>query len=495
MAPSEGHRSVKAALATVAEALTAHGFAAHAESSGASLTIVSEHCPFGAAAQQYPHVVCAVDRGLIRGLMSGPVRRHAADLRGEPTRRRRPLRRPRLSTDSLVLHARVPRPRVVVSAAPGRARGDAPVPRGAPRRPGPAARRGPRHPGRGRGRARAGRRSCSAPGPARSCSPRAAPRRSTTRSGVACAGPGSAAGVVTTAVEHSSVLDACRREPGELTLVGVDRLGRFDPDEIAAAITDDTALVSVQLANHEVGHAAARRGGLRGGPRARACSSTSTRAPAAGHVPVDFAALGADLLSVTAHKLGGPKGAGALLIRRGPADPAADHRRRAGARAARRAGERARDRRASAPPRPSSIADDRLARRGRPRRGGSPTRSCAASIGDRPRRRAVRRSRRAGARTSSASASRASRPSRSCSRSTSTASRCTPARRARARRSSRRRCSRRWAPTRTARMRVSVGWSSTDADATQLARRAAGYRRARSAPFDRRERPPHPERH
>jgi predicted ArsR family transcriptional regulator len=71
MAPSEGHRSVKVALASVAEALTAHGFAAHAESRGKSLTIVSEHCPFGDAAQQYPHVVCAVDRGLIRGLMSG----------------------------------------------------------------------------------------------------------------------------------------------------------------------------------------------------------------------------------------------------------------------------------------------------------------------------------------------------------------------------------------------------------------------------------------
>jgi predicted ArsR family transcriptional regulator len=67
MAPSEGHRSVKAALSTVAEALTAHGFSAHAE----SMTIVSDHCPFGAAAQQYPHVLCAVDRGLIRGLMSG----------------------------------------------------------------------------------------------------------------------------------------------------------------------------------------------------------------------------------------------------------------------------------------------------------------------------------------------------------------------------------------------------------------------------------------
>ena len=71
IAPSEGHRSVKAALATVADALTAHGFAAHAEQHGDSMTIISEHCPFGDAAQLYPHVVCAVDRGLIRGLMAG----------------------------------------------------------------------------------------------------------------------------------------------------------------------------------------------------------------------------------------------------------------------------------------------------------------------------------------------------------------------------------------------------------------------------------------
>jgi predicted ArsR family transcriptional regulator len=71
MAPREGHRSVKAAVSAVAEALTAHGFAAHAESRGKALTIVSEQCPFGDAAQRYPHVVCAVDRGLIRGLMSG----------------------------------------------------------------------------------------------------------------------------------------------------------------------------------------------------------------------------------------------------------------------------------------------------------------------------------------------------------------------------------------------------------------------------------------
>lgn len=71
MAPAESQRSVKAALASVADALTAHGFAAHAESRGKVLTIVNDHCPFGEAARQFPHVVCAVDRGMIRGLMAG----------------------------------------------------------------------------------------------------------------------------------------------------------------------------------------------------------------------------------------------------------------------------------------------------------------------------------------------------------------------------------------------------------------------------------------
>ena len=65
------HRSVRAALATVADALTAHGFAAHTEQRGRASLIIAEQCPFGEAAQQYPHVVCAVDRGMIRGMLAG----------------------------------------------------------------------------------------------------------------------------------------------------------------------------------------------------------------------------------------------------------------------------------------------------------------------------------------------------------------------------------------------------------------------------------------
>ena len=71
MEPGEGHRSVKAALASVADALTAHGFAAHAESHGNALTLVAEHCPFGDAAAKYPHVLCAVDTGMIKGMLEG----------------------------------------------------------------------------------------------------------------------------------------------------------------------------------------------------------------------------------------------------------------------------------------------------------------------------------------------------------------------------------------------------------------------------------------
>ena len=70
MSPSDGHRSFRAALHAVADALTAHGFAAHAESRGGALAIISEHCPFGDAATQHP-VMCAVDRGIVRGMLGG----------------------------------------------------------------------------------------------------------------------------------------------------------------------------------------------------------------------------------------------------------------------------------------------------------------------------------------------------------------------------------------------------------------------------------------
>ena len=71
MDPNAGHRSVRAAVGAVADALTAHGFAAHTEEHGGELSIVSECCPFGDTATKYPHVVCALDRGMIRGMLAG----------------------------------------------------------------------------------------------------------------------------------------------------------------------------------------------------------------------------------------------------------------------------------------------------------------------------------------------------------------------------------------------------------------------------------------
>jgi cysteine desulfurase len=122
--------------------------------------------------------------------------------------------------------------------------------------------------------------------------------------------------VVTTAVEHSSVLDALARYDVEVTRVGVDRDGHYSAADVIGAIRDDTVFVSVQLANHEVGTVQ---------PAAAVCRAARERdvlvhvdaCAAAGHVPVSFTELGADLCSVTAHKWGGPKGAGALLVRRG----------------------------------------------------------------------------------------------------------------------------------------------------------------------------------
>lgn len=70
MSPGEGHRSRKAAILAVADALTAHGFAAHAEAQGSSIAIINDHCPLGVVAQEHP-VVCAVDRGMVKGMLAG----------------------------------------------------------------------------------------------------------------------------------------------------------------------------------------------------------------------------------------------------------------------------------------------------------------------------------------------------------------------------------------------------------------------------------------
>ena len=70
MEPGDGTRSVAAAMSSIAQTLTAHGFAARAELAEGGTSVVSDHCPFGDAAAHHP-VLCAVDRGMVSGLLEG----------------------------------------------------------------------------------------------------------------------------------------------------------------------------------------------------------------------------------------------------------------------------------------------------------------------------------------------------------------------------------------------------------------------------------------
>jgi cysteine desulfurase len=124
--------------------------------------------------------------------------------------------------------------------------------------------------------------------------------------------------IITTVLEHKAVLDTCKRLEAEgfrVTYLPVAKDGRVDPDDVKKAITDQTILVSVMFANNEIGtvQPLAEIGKI---TREKGVLLHTDAVQGLGKVPFDAQAMNVDLASITAHKMYGPKGVGALFVRR-----------------------------------------------------------------------------------------------------------------------------------------------------------------------------------
>ena len=453
MAPGEGHRSLQVALHAVADALTAHGFAAHTES--------RERRP--------GHHLRAVPVRRGRRAAPGDLRRRPGHRQGHAGRRSTATpcprrRRPAPQGDARLRHARLSRPRWPATTSTTRRR----------RRP-------------GRRWSRPCCRGCPAPPTRAGCTPRAGMARACGRGRPGAGGGAAGRPAAGGGVHQRGHRGHRRRRLGrgragrphgraggralggagrvgprsEVTEVGVDGLGRVDPDEVLAAIRPgETALVHLQWANHEVGTLQ---------PVAEVVAACRERgvlvhvdaAAAAGHVP--------DRLRRPRRRpaVGERPQAGRPAGRRAPCSCAgacacgrcwsAASRSGPGGRAWRTWPASSGFGAAAGHPRRPTLDDEAARARAQ-------TEALVAARHGGRRRRGLRRRRPTGCPTSSASAWTAWRPRPCCSASTRPASPPTRAARARRSRSSRRRCWRPWACEAERSLRVSVGWSTTDAD-------------------------------